>query len=98
MASGAEYNLRTQAKIPAALAALHNFIRVWDPEDMPDADDDNDLDTEISEDREETLIPPENLGSNISQAERLRAAAKRDGIAKAMWDQYQEERRIRGEI
>ncbi len=66
-------------------------------EDMPDADDDNDLDTEISEDREETLIPPENLGSNISQAERLRAAAKRDGIAKAMWDQYQEERRIRGE-
>lgn len=99
MAAAAEYDLRTQSKIPAALAALHNFIRTWDPEDMAyDDDEDNNLNMDVREDGEEMPIPPENLGSNISPAERLRAGAKRDEIAKAMWEVYQEELCIRGEI
>ena len=89
MAAAVEYNLRTQAKIPAALAALHNFIRTFDPDDL--AEDDDIEDSFHDEDLpEEIPITPENLGTHISAEERARASQKRDQIAKAMWRDYVE--------
>jgi hypothetical protein len=97
MAAAAEYSLQTQAKIPAALAVLHNFIRIFDPDDLAEEEEDlgniedftNNLPPEIP-------ITPENLGRHISPAERVRAGEKRDAIAKAMWVDYIEELRARG--
>lgn len=96
MAAAAEYSLRTQAKIPAALAVLHNFIRTFDPSDLAEEDDDED---EVFDDNSlpsEIPITPENLGTHISPEERARASEKRDQIAKQMWDDYVEELQRRG--
>lgn len=100
LAAASEYSLRTQSKIPAALAALHNFISIWDPDDIENGQeyDDDSNSMIVGEDREDTAILPENLGSNISPTERLRAGVKRDEIAKAMWADYVEELHIRGEL
>ena len=100
MAAAAEYCLRTQAKIPAALAVLHNFVRVYDPDDEAEEDgdncDDEDDDADIS--LPEIPLVAENLGYHISQAEKDRASAKRDEIAKAMWADYRETLRVRGMV
>ncbi|KAJ7687955.1 hypothetical protein B0H17DRAFT_839145, partial [Mycena rosella] len=89
-----EYSVQTQAKIPCALAALHNFIRVHDPDDF--ADDGpghggprNTMFTlrEIDGD-ERREFPEEELGRFISPAEKTRAEAFRDQIAQEMWEQY----------
>ena len=37
-----EYNLKVQARIPVALSALHNFIRIHDPEEGSVSEDIND--------------------------------------------------------
>lgn len=99
MAAAAEYALPVQTKIPAAIAALHNFIRTWDPDDLATGDDDLDDGTPDDLTDNHTIpISPENLGGHISAAEKARASAKRDEIAKAMWEDYLEERHIRGDI
>lgn len=99
MAAAAEYDLRTQAKIPGALGALHNFIRIKDPDDEAQEEDDygegNDDPVPLPD---AAPIPPENLGQHVSQAEKLRASARRDAIAQAMWVNYVEELRQRGEL
>lgn len=75
-----------QARIPAALAAIHNFISIHDPrpqylpdgpnggggtqEDSDNADDDTDLDP-----------PPMEREDNNGKL-------RRDEIAQAMWDDY----------
>ena len=91
MVAAPEYDIHTQAKIPYALAALHNFIRIHDPEDNATASYDHaELDGGHSQTSQSSHeINPENLGGNISQAERNRASEKRDVIAKAMWEDYQ---------
>lgn len=88
-----QYSLEIQARIPAALAAIHNFIC-----EHSDADDDNPLkmnggdmvnaghDGDSNEDDGPIL-------NNVDVDER------RDQIARAMWDDYQKvckERRIIG--
>ncbi|KAF8815798.1 hypothetical protein BYT27DRAFT_7070751, partial [Phlegmacium glaucopus] len=102
MAAAAEYSIHTQAKIPGAIAALHNFVHVHDPDDLAEEDGDNsdDSDDEETPHRQPHEIPitPENLGGHISQAEKDRASAKRDEIAKAMWEKYVEELRIRNMV
>ena len=40
MVVAAEYDLPTQARIPPALAVLHNFIRIHDPDDNAQDEDD----------------------------------------------------------
>ena len=95
------HTLQVQTKIPAAIAALHNFIRTWDPDDLATGDDDLDDSDSTPDDLTSThsiSISPENLGGHITAAEKARASAKRDEIAKAMWEDYLEERHIRGEI
>ncbi|KAJ7194981.1 hypothetical protein GGX14DRAFT_377535, partial [Mycena pura] len=89
-----EYSVETQAKIPCALAALHNFIRLHDPDDY--ADDGpghggprnptftlHDMDGD-----ERHQFPEEELGRFVNQAEKQRARLFRDNIAREMWAQY----------
>jgi hypothetical protein len=93
MAAAAEYSLRTQSKIPGAVAVLHNFVHIHDPDDLAYEDGDNDdSDDEGPPNRSEIPITPETLGGHISQAEKDRASAKRDQIAQAMWADYVEAR------
>jgi hypothetical protein len=82
-----EYSLEVQARIPAALAAVHNFISIHDPCDQPMSSttpngpgaghsmyDDNDEDVTL-------LGAP---GLNDPDDHDLR----RDMIAQKMWDDY----------
>jgi hypothetical protein len=87
MVAAPEYSLRTQAKIPLAIAALHNFIRLLDPDD--DAEMDGDYDAGKMDDTDTQPINPDHLGSYISPAEKEQANTMRDTIARAMWSNYQ---------
>jgi len=46
------YDMDIQALIPPALAALHNFIRQYDPEDIEMSDDDDDDDDNDKDDND----------------------------------------------
>ncbi len=81
-----EYSLRTQSKIPLALAALHNLIHLVDPDDEADMDGDYEA-VEIAS--ATAPINLDHLGSHISQAEKDRASTMRDNIARVMWEDYQ---------
>ena len=80
-----EYNMRIQAQIPAALAALHNFIRQYDPEEIRFFEDQS-FNFPVG-------VHPESadeLGSSPARSnERARASERRDKIAADMWEQYQ---------
>ena len=73
-----------QALIPSALAALHNFIWIYNPEDI-------DMDVEEPLDFRITIHPMDvgELGGPVTPAERVQAKARRDKIAADMWEQYQ---------
>lgn len=83
LTSRPRYNLDIVARLPAALAALHNFIRIHDPNEIGDFLQDPDLE-------------PGHMGELAdgfpNAAERHEANARRDEIAQAMWIQYQEYR------
>lgn len=72
-----------QALIPPALAALHNFIREWDPEEIQMYDH-----AEF-----DFQLPPQSVGElgtgRVMSGERDRANQRRDKIADDMWEQYQ---------
>jgi hypothetical protein len=77
-----EYPLRVQSQLPLALAALHNFIIIYDPPKKP---------FRLPEVRE--LQDPDPNGDSvptvgISSAETTRASRLRDSIATAMWESY----------
>lgn len=98
MSCSPEYDALTQSKIPAALAVLHNFIRVHDPDDDKDKDE-----LETSHGTCHQSPPPytlsqENLGGYIDRAERDQASTRRDEVAQRMWVDYVEELQQRGEI
>jgi hypothetical protein len=79
------YDMDVQARIPPALCAIHNFIRIHDPDELAEyAEDsvDEQPGTRISDQGELAHGPPNNQS-------RERASARRDQIAKAMWDSYQ---------
>lgn len=93
-----EYPIETQARFVCAIGALHNFIRVHDAADeardlaadgapaaAPPRREDSVQDFVGDEPRE---ILPEELGMDISAAERERASACRDRIAEQMWQDY----------
>lgn len=86
------YNMHVQAKIPAALVALHNFILDHDT---------TDLDRWIVDEQAEDLLPgnrraaPVDFGQlstaqAISNTEKRRAGIKRDELAQTMWDDYEQ--------
>ena len=82
MVAAPEYSLKTQAKFPPALAAIHNFIRIHDPDDITYRE------AEKEASRCLPRIQPGDLGRGISQGERGRATKRRDDIANRMWAQY----------
>ena len=79
-----EYSMAVQVRIPPALAAVHNFIRIHDKDEIYKFGDN-------LEDQE----PGDRHCGELAQgptgcAEKTRAEIKRDGIAQAMWISYQE--------
>ena len=75
------YNIDIVARLPPALAALHNFIRIHDPD-------------EIGEFLQEDPVEPGHVARELADgfpnaAERQAANVRRDEIAQAMWAQYQ---------
>jgi hypothetical protein len=71
-----------QACLPAALAAIHNFIRAHDPEELVDFQEAEDL---------QPGMAGELATGEARAVERARANTRRDNIANAMWAQYQAE-------
>jgi hypothetical protein len=81
-----ELDMHWQARLPAALAAIHNFIRDQDPMDIEDIMDPMDP---------EPGARAGELAQGVPRAaERDRANQRRDRIAKEMWDQYVAYRRM----
>ena len=72
-----------QARIPPALCAVHSFIRIHDPDEI----DEFGLDIQDQD--------PGQVYGDLSEGpavrrEKERAETRRDGIAQAMWESYQE--------
>ena len=84
-----EYDIHTQPKIPYTMAALHNFIRIYDPDDNATTPDNHTEGSHSQVPQSSHKIDPENLGGNILQAEQNCASERWDIIAKAMWEDYQ---------
>ena len=74
-----EYNLEIQARIPAALCAIHNFIQEHDPNEG-----------ELEEERTVFNEGLENEGGLPAPEDEPVANLLQDQIAQDMWDQYQE--------
>ena len=79
-----------QAQIPPALAALHNFIRQYDPQEIQMYDDelrDEPLELQMA-------LHPESAGElrtvSVTPNERRQANERRDKIADDMWEQYRD--------
>lgn len=68
MTAAPEYSLWTQAKIPLALSALHNFIHIHDPTD--EATTTHDYLAGTPHAHSEIEIDPDQLGTHISQEEK----------------------------
>ena len=85
----AEYDMRIQVLILPVLAALHNFIREYNPEDIQtynNEDDEESVDWQIDD-------YPKSVGSlgsgMTTPAEKAQASERQDKIAANMWEQYQ---------
>jgi len=76
-----EYSLEIQARIPAALAAIHNFIRTYD------ADDEDPLATNGDN---AGLGNFDGDGGHTFARTRDDVDERRDQIAQAMWDDYRQ--------
>ena len=82
MVAAPEYPLEMQAKFPPPMAAIHNFICVYDPYDI-----NSEVEKEVE--RWPLYSQPGDLGrGSISWREREWATKQHDDIAKAMWAQY----------
>jgi hypothetical protein len=80
-----EYSLEIQARIPAALCAVHNFIRTYETnEDLTAPNSDY------------TLNDHDHVASVAVAADLDAPSAKRDLIAQQMWDDYVRIRDERG--
>ena len=91
------YKLNVQARLPAALSALHNFIKTHEPYDQPLTDGDNTAETNLfgyhdGPNPDSEIIPDQEL----EQLEGGTMGAKRDAIADAMWMDYQRVLQERG--
>ena len=81
MVATPEYTPEIQARVVPALCALHNFIRVHDPDDLDDRD--------TQEIEQRPLVPSAaELRNRVSQAEKNRAIARQEQIVSDMWADY----------
>ncbi|KAH7919770.1 hypothetical protein BV22DRAFT_1022397, partial [Leucogyrophana mollusca] len=81
-----EYPEETQAKFVTALAVLHNFICVYNPKDTDSVSDKGNSST----DQLDVHLVPDFYGAEVTHNKRNRANIRRDNIAQAMWDSYQQ--------
>ncbi|KIK19696.1 hypothetical protein PISMIDRAFT_107149, partial [Pisolithus microcarpus 441] len=79
-----EYSMRVQARIPPALACIHNIIRTWDPVDLEDPEENPE-----SQDMGMSGSVADGVPTN---ADRDWMSAKRDRITECMWASYIAER------
>ena len=86
-----EYNTEIQARIPASLAAVHNFIHCHqlEEEEEIDKDDDAPIGGLVDVDDNDDAAELADIGLNEPDT-------RRDGIATAMWDQYIQEHIFQG--
>jgi hypothetical protein len=80
------YDMDIQARLPPALAAIHNFIRIYDPDDINDYD--NFFDEEHGCREQQNATGDLANGPPTNQA-RERGNSRRDEIAALMWADYQ---------
>ena len=81
--------MNIQARIPPALAALHNFIHKHDPHDL---DDYENIEDPQPGSRAAGQVAEGQLAAGLPRvAERGQANAMRDRIAQDMWQQYKDE-------
>lgn len=96
------FSMKIQARIPPALAALHNFILDHDDTDLEDFADVFDETPGLARDQEEEEAARRDVGTlsdhRTTEREKALAAAKRDEIAQAMWEDYQRELHERGQF
>jgi hypothetical protein len=89
-----QLDLNVQAHIPAALAALHNFILQHNPADIRGQD------AQLQAHSRRNSLSPDTMpgrvsdsgelrDGHISEAEKSAAKTRRDQIAQAMWEDYQ---------
>jgi hypothetical protein len=84
-----QFDMDIQARVPPALAALHNFIRKYDPDDIADFDDVKDPQPGA---RMEGAAAEGQLADGLPRtAERRQTNERWDRIAQDMWVQYQAE-------
>jgi hypothetical protein len=85
-----EFNSRVQARIPCALAAVHNFILENDPFylDLGPFDEDDSVDPDRRNDNDEDDGIGELAEGLVTGAEKTRAEAFRNHIAEQMWEDY----------
>jgi hypothetical protein len=82
-----EFNPHLQAQIPAAACVIHNFIRVHDPADQLEAEDELD-DTNHNGNDDDAFNSEANVEGLVTE-EVNDHHARRDRIAEAMWNDYQ---------
>lgn len=81
-----------QARLPPGLAALHNFIRKHDPDDIADFDDIEDPQPGARVEEGPAAAEEGQLAEGLPRAaERRRTNERRDRIAQDMWIQYRAE-------
>jgi len=90
-----EYSPETQSQLISGLAVIHNFIRAYDPADIPE---DTEMETATGPNEETARI--ERMTAKLADRavgneERNRAAERRETIALAMWEDYRCRRRGR---
>ena len=73
--------MEVQARIPAALATIHNFISIHNPHDRPISSTSNGVAVGMYDNVDEDVTFVEALGPNDSDL-------RRDTIAQKMWDDY----------
>ena len=82
MVATPEYTPEIQARVILALCALHNFVRVHDPDDL----DDEDTQEEIE--RQSPMPSAGELRNRVNRAEKKRAIMRQEEIASNMWADY----------
>ena len=88
LVTGCDYDLKTQASVFPALAVVHNFIRVHDPDDNGAHPDDTlqpAADLPASSVADEGDLCP---ATSTTNAEKKRAEKVREKVASSLWISY----------
>jgi hypothetical protein len=83
-----EFPIKVQSQIISALCLLHNFIMFYDISNDLDVEELDDVFPEDLEDPDIGDIDRQGLGVGFSDEDVEEAEARRDDIAKQMWDDY----------